>query len=117
MMTLNEAIQHCREKEDCTKCGQEHKQLRQWLEDYQSLLDSIENAPHVSKWYGGVMCAEDSGTFLVKLTYAEYEGVKKYIMASRNCYGYCGACNITDEGFDNMTDAYNCKDYIDNQYW
>ena len=26
-----EAIEHCKEKEDCTACGQEHKQLRLWL--------------------------------------------------------------------------------------
>lgn len=32
-MTIDEAIQHCREKEDCTLCGQEHRQLREWLEE------------------------------------------------------------------------------------
>lgn len=36
-MTLDEAIQHCREKEDCTECGQEHKQLREWLEELKRL--------------------------------------------------------------------------------
>lgn len=38
LMTLDEAIEHCREKEDCSLCGQEHKQLREWLEDYKRLL-------------------------------------------------------------------------------
>lgn len=33
LMTITEAIQHCREKEDCTLCGQEHRQLREWLEE------------------------------------------------------------------------------------
>lgn len=34
MMSLEEAIQHCKEKEDgCTKCGEEHRQLRKWLEE------------------------------------------------------------------------------------
>lgn len=37
LMTLDEAIEHCREKEDCSLCGQEHKQLREWLEDYKRL--------------------------------------------------------------------------------
>ena len=32
-MTLDEAIEHCREKENCSACGQEHKQLRLWLEE------------------------------------------------------------------------------------
>ena len=32
-MKLDEAIQHCKEHEDCTPCGQEHKQLRLWLEE------------------------------------------------------------------------------------
>lgn len=36
-MTLDEAIQHCREKEDCSACGQEHTQLREWLEDYKRM--------------------------------------------------------------------------------
>ena len=30
-MTLDEAIEHAEEKIDNTKCGQEHKQLAQWL--------------------------------------------------------------------------------------
>ena len=38
LMTLDEAIEHCREKENCSMCGQEHKQLREWLEDYRRLL-------------------------------------------------------------------------------
>ena len=34
MMNLDEAIQHCKEKEDeCTECGKEHRQLRKWLEE------------------------------------------------------------------------------------
>lgn len=30
-MTLDEAIEHCKEKSDCTKCGMEHQQLAEWL--------------------------------------------------------------------------------------
>lgn len=37
MMTLNEAIEHCKERADCSLCGQEHKQLQEWLEDYKRL--------------------------------------------------------------------------------
>jgi hypothetical protein len=38
MMTLDEAILHCKEKEEeCSACGQEHKQLREWLEEYKTL--------------------------------------------------------------------------------
>ena len=33
LMTLDEAIKHCRDKENCSQCGQEHKQLREWLEE------------------------------------------------------------------------------------
>ena len=36
LMTLDEAIQHCRDKENCSQCGQEHKQLREWLEELKS---------------------------------------------------------------------------------
>lgn len=31
MMTLEEAIKHCKEKIDNTLCGLEHRQLRDWL--------------------------------------------------------------------------------------
>jgi hypothetical protein len=31
-MTLDQAIEHCKEKADCTtKCGQDHAQLAAWL--------------------------------------------------------------------------------------
>ena len=39
-MTLEEAIYHCKEKEDCTACGLEHKRLRLWLEDYKQLKNN-----------------------------------------------------------------------------
>lgn len=32
-MMIDEAIKHCREKADCTLCGQEHEQLAGWLEE------------------------------------------------------------------------------------
>lgn len=33
-MTLDEAIQHCIDKsQNCNKCGEEHKQLAQWLQE------------------------------------------------------------------------------------
>ena len=37
LMTLDEAIQHCRDKENCSQCGQEHKRLREWLEELKDL--------------------------------------------------------------------------------
>lgn len=43
-MTLDEAIEHCKEKEDCSACGQEHKQLREWLEDYRDILNYFEKS-------------------------------------------------------------------------
>ena len=36
-MTLQEAINHAKEKIDNTKCGQEHKQLYEWLLELQEL--------------------------------------------------------------------------------
>ena len=43
-MTLDEAIQHCKEvaieyeaKGECYECGKEHRQLAEWLEDYKQL--------------------------------------------------------------------------------
>ena len=32
-MTLDEAIEHCLEKSDCTGCGKEHSQLANWLKE------------------------------------------------------------------------------------
>lgn len=37
LMTLDEAIEHCRDRENCSQCGQEHKQLREWLEELKDL--------------------------------------------------------------------------------
>lgn len=37
LMTLDEAIQHYRDKENCSQCGQEHKKLREWLEELKDL--------------------------------------------------------------------------------
>jgi hypothetical protein len=37
MMTLEEAIEHCDEKADCTECGKEHKQLGEWLRELKRL--------------------------------------------------------------------------------
>lgn len=37
-MTLDEAIEHCKEKSKGTcKCAKEHEQLLQWLIDYKEL--------------------------------------------------------------------------------
>ena len=44
-MTLDEAIQHCREKEDCSLCGEDHRQLRLWLEDYKRIKEHIDQMP------------------------------------------------------------------------
>ena len=45
-MTLDEAIQHCKEvaieyeaKGECYECGKEHRQLAEWLEDYKRLKE------------------------------------------------------------------------------
>lgn len=46
-MTLIEAIEHCKELSDnCTKCGKEHLQLKEWLEElkrYRETVRIIEN--------------------------------------------------------------------------
>lgn len=39
-MELREAIEHCKEKIDCTACGQEHKQLAAWLEELKLYKDT-----------------------------------------------------------------------------
>jgi len=45
-MTLEQAIQHCKEvaieyeaKGECYDCGKEHRQLAEWLEDYKQLQE------------------------------------------------------------------------------
>jgi hypothetical protein len=51
-MTLDEAIQHCKEvaieyeaKGECYECGKEHRQLAEWLEDYKELKAHFESLP------------------------------------------------------------------------
>lgn len=44
MMTLNEAIEHCKEKSsEDGPCGEEHKQLMLWLQGYRDLLQYIQH--------------------------------------------------------------------------
>lgn len=47
LMTLDEAIQHCRYKENCSQCGQEHKQLREWLEELKDLRTRYNILTHL----------------------------------------------------------------------
>lgn len=39
MMTLDDAIQHCEEKSNCTECGMQHKQLAKWLKELKKLRE------------------------------------------------------------------------------
>ena len=41
-LTLDEAIKHCEEKADCTQCGEEHRQLAEWLRELQKYQDLKE---------------------------------------------------------------------------
>lgn len=41
-MTINEAIEHCNEKTDCSECGQQHMQLAEWLNKLQEYKDAEE---------------------------------------------------------------------------
>lgn len=41
-LTLDEAIKHCEEKTDCTQCGEEHRQLAEWLRELQKYKDLKE---------------------------------------------------------------------------
>lgn len=41
-MTIDEAIQHCDEKSDCSECGKEHKQLAHWLRELRLLRKRLE---------------------------------------------------------------------------
>ena len=41
-LTLDEAIKHCEEKTDCTQCGEEHRQLAEWLRELQKYKDLEE---------------------------------------------------------------------------
>lgn len=51
-MTIDEAIQHCKEvaieyeaKGECYECGKEHRQLAEWLEDYKELKEHFDSLP------------------------------------------------------------------------
>ena len=41
-LTMQEAIKHCEEKTDCTQCGEEHRQLAEWLKELQKYKDLEE---------------------------------------------------------------------------
>lgn len=41
-MTIEQAIQHCREKDCNTECGREHEQLARWLEELQEYREKYK---------------------------------------------------------------------------
>ena len=41
-LTIDEAIEHCNEKTDCSECGQQHAQLAEWLEELKQYRDAEE---------------------------------------------------------------------------
>ena len=71
LMTLDEAIQHCRDKENCSQCGQEHKQLREWLEE----LKDMKTRYNIPTPHGRLIDADKLLTCLNALEYiAHAEG-------------------------------------------
>ena len=58
LMTLDEAIQHCRDKENCSQCGQEHKRLREWLEE----LKELRSQYNLPKPHGRLIDADEIRT-------------------------------------------------------
>ena len=48
-LTLDEAIQHCLEKSDCSECGQEHAQLAEWLKELKQLRQKTFDVEAVVK--------------------------------------------------------------------
>ncbi|WP_277408162.1 hypothetical protein [Lacrimispora xylanisolvens] len=41
MITIEEAIEHCEEKNNCTECGLEHWQLGNWLKMLKGMSKKI----------------------------------------------------------------------------
>ena len=41
-LTIDEEIEHCNEKTDCSECGQQHAQLAEWLEELKQYRDAEE---------------------------------------------------------------------------
>lgn len=52
-MTLEEAIKHCHEKSCNTKCGREHKQLAQWLEELLEFRKTVQYGKWKRECYMG----------------------------------------------------------------
>jgi 5'-deoxynucleotidase YfbR-like HD superfamily hydrolase len=70
LMTLDEAIQHCRDKENCSQCGQEHKQLREWLEE----LKELRTRYNLHKPHGRLIDADKLRACLNALEYIAHVG-------------------------------------------
>lgn len=62
-LTLDEAIQHCLEKSDCSECGQEHAQLAEWLKELKQLRQKtfdVEAVVNVVREAGAKLCCNKS---------------------------------------------------------
>ena len=71
-MTLDEAIKHCEEVADtkCNECGNEHRQLAEWLKELKQLKEQTRWIP-VSKGL-----PEDIGEYLVTVIDEDVETYK-----------------------------------------
>ena len=93
-MNLDEEIQHYREKEDCTPCGQERRQLREWLEDYQSLLIKYDKLTKYLKDYYDTVDAEtdrlysDGKWHTVGMINGEYHALKMIMIKIKEINNY-----------------------------
>lgn len=72
-MTLDEAIQHCKEvaieyeaKGECYECGKEHRQLAEWLEDYKQLKAHFDSLPdYIPVWVSRDEAMPEDGGYIV----------------------------------------------------
>ena len=81
MMTLDEAIEHCKEK-SCsnTECAREHKQLAEWLEElkeYKKIYGELNQAYINAKKNGSAYIIEDG--WIVRVYPDDHKEKIKYV--------------------------------------
>ena len=66
-MTIFEAIKHCKDRaEKCDKCGEEHRQLREWMEELLQYreIGTIEECREVVRTTRRCLCDAQKWCFL-----------------------------------------------------
>jgi len=108
-MTLEEAIKHAEEvaNNKCNECGQEHRQLAEWLKDYKRLLEQEPCKREIEREYLFQSLCED-----FKKLQAENDDLRKRL-EQESCEDCISRQAVLDMATTIQTDDFSGNEIIE----